>query len=257
MFAVHRVTVHGAVDAAAVRARVEAVIGHRSLLAIDPQAVADAVASLPDVRRASVDRAFPNELRIDVVPEVAVATVATSTGRYAIAASGRVIGPAGKAALPLLVSEAGTMLPPPGGIVPASLADQLHVAAAVHGHRSLALRAIRVSDLGLAAVTGKGMTLELGTGAEIERKLLIARSMLAQRPGDNQTGVQVSLRYIDVSTPDRPVYRSLSGDPATVGRGGARGAIATTDQPTPSTPVDQAAAAIAQLFVPASVSMAT
>jgi cell division septal protein FtsQ len=256
MFAVRHITVEGAspATAAAVKKRVAQVIGHRSLLAVDPQGVANAVAALPLVRRAYVDRAFPNELRIVVTPEVPVATVATLDGRYLIGASGRVIGAAARSGLPLLVAPAGTLLPPPGGVIPPALDDQLHVAAGVRGLKSLALRSIRVSDLGISATTRKGMLIELGTGSELDHKLAIAGAIIDQRPDDNTTGVQIALRYIDVSTPDHPVYRSLAGDPATAAGTPPDGVTAVEQPPGPQ---GQLAAAVASLFDSAAVSTGT
>jgi cell division septal protein FtsQ len=256
MFAVRHITVEGAspATAAVVRKRVAQVIGNRSLLAVDPQGVADAVAALPLVRRAYVDRAFPNELRIVVTPEVPVATVATLDGRYLIGASGRVIGAAARSGLPLLVAPAGTLLPPPGGVIPPALDDQLHVAAGVRGLKSLALKSIRVSDLGISATTRKGMLIELGTGSELDHKLAIAGAIIDQRPDDNTTGVQIALRYIDVSTPDHPVYRSLRGDPATAAGTPPEGVTAVEQPPGPQ---GQLAAAVASLFDSATVSTGT
>ena len=83
--------------AEAIRARVERPSAPKNLLSIDPQAVADQVAGLPQVRSVQVDRAFPRELRIRVVTERAAAIVETGTSRYTIARSGRVMGDAPKA----------------------------------------------------------------------------------------------------------------------------------------------------------------
>jgi cell division septal protein FtsQ len=256
LFAVRHVTVEGAPSATAamVRRRVDQVIGTESLLAVDPQRVANAVAGLPSVRRVYVDRAFPNELRIHVTPEVPVATIATLSGKYAIGASGRVIGPAGRGSLPLLVVPAGTILPPPGAVIPSTLDDELHVAVGVHGLKGMALRSIRVSDLGISAMTRKGMLLELGTGAALDQKLAIAGAILAQRPDDNATGVPVALRYVDVSMPDHPVYRTLQGDPGTANGTPPQG---TPGAEVPSGPAGELAAAIASLFDPGTVSTST
>ena len=87
MFSIDRVTVTGATGSArdAIRAEALAAAGSGSLLAVDPQAVADAVARMPLVRSVRVDRAFPHELRVTVVAEHPAAIVQTGTSRYLIA----------------------------------------------------------------------------------------------------------------------------------------------------------------------------
>ena len=111
-FDVQRVEVRGAADAGAVRAAVTRRSAGRSLLDIDPGAVARAVAALPTVQRATVDRAFPGTLSITVVPE---RPIAVAPGRIAISATGRVLGRA-PGGLPV-IGAAPADLPGPGGVV--------------------------------------------------------------------------------------------------------------------------------------------
>ena len=67
-FDVERIEVQGAGGAEArVRDAVQASVGGTSLLQTDPAALAAALATLPQVRSASVDRAFPQTVRVSIV----------------------------------------------------------------------------------------------------------------------------------------------------------------------------------------------
>ena len=199
-FGVERVQVSGAADASAVRAAVVRESAGRSLLDVDPGAVARAIAALPSVQRATVDRAFPHTLAITVVPERAIAA---APGRVSISATGRVLGRAA-AGLPM-IAAAPADIPGPGGVVAATgVLDELAVARAM---RPMHPRAIAYGPDGLTARTAAGTEIRFGDGADIPAKLRVARSVLRRAEGP--------VRYVDVSVPAAPALRLGAPDPLT------------------------------------------
>ena len=222
-----QVTVTGAKPKVAkqVAAAARQLVAGRSLLAVDPGLLARQLAALPTVRSVTVLRRFPHGLRIRVTAEVPVAVVSTGSGRFVLAASGRVLGPVDRtsASLPELGQVAGAVPRPGGTATGAGLADQLAVAAALHGTR---ISAIGISADGIAAIAGK-TTLRLGDVSDLGRKLRLARAVLrASRSGGAQPP-----SYVDVSVPDHPAARSVGGDPTTGGS-----AIGTPAPPPPQGP---------------------
>jgi cell division protein FtsQ len=216
LFSIDRVTVVGATGSTrdAIRAKAAAAAGSGSLLAVDPQAVADAVAGMPLVRSVHVDRAFPHELRVTVVAEHPAAVVQTGTSRYLIARSGRVMGDAEKGSrLPLLTASAAAV-PAPGDALPPSTLDQVHLAAALLDHRDVRVTQIADSGAGLVARLAGGTQLRLGDGTDLDRKLVVAGTLLDKRPLGID-GEPLSLKYLDVSVPDHPVLRTQQLDPNT------------------------------------------
>lgn len=244
-FSVDHIAVSGAGDPSVVgevRAAAAAEVGRQGLLAVDAATVARSLAALPVVRSVHVDRAFPHELRIAVVPEVPAALVATGTGRVVIAASGRVIGFAlSSARLPVL-DAAGLSLPGPGGDVGDRLGDQLVVAAALLRYPRLKATGVGETDDGLVARLDGGLEVRLGDAGSLGTKLGLADEILRSRP-TRVDGTPEPSRYIDVSVPDHPVVRMLVGDPATGGRR-AQSTTATTGRPPAAT------ALVTDLFVP-------
>jgi cell division protein FtsQ len=251
VFGIDEIVVTGAEgsSADAIRARADAAVGSKSLLAVDPQAVADQVAGLPLVRSVHVDRAFPHQLRIRVVAERAAAIVETGTSRYTIARSGRVMGEAPKASRLPQLSATAAAIPEPGRALPPSTLDQVRLAAALLDHSDLRVTLIADDQSGLSARLQGGTELRLGDATVLDRKLVVAASLLAKRPlgGD---GEKITLKYLDVSVPDHPVIRGQQGDTATAADGER---IDLAAELAPDTPVDTALV-ISQLFRPAQLS---
>jgi len=234
VFSIDRVTVIGATGSArdAIRAKAADAAGSGSLLAVDPQAVADAVAGMPLVRSVHVDRAFPHELRITVVAEHPAAIIQTGTSRYLIARSGRVMGEAAKSSkLPLLTASAAAV-PAAGDALPPSTLDQVHLAAALLDHRALHATLIADGGAGLTARLAGGTQLRLGDGSDLDGKLAVAATLLAKRPIGTD-GQPMPLKYLDVSVPDHPVVRTNELDPSTTSdaEGSSADASSTLDQP--------------------------
>ena len=251
VFGVDRITVIGAKGSAAdaIRARVDAVVGSKSLLAIDPQSVADQVARLPLVRSVSVDRAFPHVLRIRVVTERAAAIVETGTSRYTIARSGRVMGEAPSSSKLPHLSATAAAVPQLGQALPPSTRDQVRLAAALLDHADLRVTLIADDQSGLSARLVGGTQLRLGDGMALDRKLVVAASLLAKRPR-GADGQPVALKYLDVSVPDHPVLRGEQPDAGTAADGEPvdLGAALAANMP-----VDMALV-VSQLFRPAQLS---
>jgi cell division protein FtsQ len=251
LFGVDRVTVIGAKGSAAeaIRARVDDAVGSKNLLAIDPQTVADQVSGLPQVRSVHVDRAFPNELRIRVVTERAAAIVKTGTSRYTITRSGRVMGEAPSSSKLPQLSATAAAVPQPGQALPPSTRDQVRLAAALLDHSDLRVTLIADDQSGLSARLAGGTQLRLGDGTVLDRKLVVAASLLAKRPRGTD-GEPLPLKYLDVSVPDHPVLRGETPDSGTAADGEA---VDLGAELAPDVPVDTALV-ISQLFRPAQLS---
>lgn len=208
-FAVERIAVSGSRDQAeAVRAAARRSAGDASLLAVDPDAVALAVAALPGISSATVDRSFPSTLAIRVVAERPVALVPTGHGAVLVSATGRVMGAArGRGAgLPVLAA-APSDVPGVGGVLRGEgLREEVRVAAA--DWRGLRVTAVARTADGLVARLESGAQVRLGDASAIDRKLRVARAVL-RRAADQR------VRYLDVSVPDAPALRMETEDPLT------------------------------------------
>ena len=176
-----------------------------SLVGLDTGAVVRRVEALPTVVSASVDRAFPDTLRVTVRPERPVAVIRQGDGAWLVSARGRVMSPIAvgeerslpRIWLPLAVGSPapGTfLLADEGGIAVRALARlperfPMHVAAATGTADELAL------------VLGSGTRLVLGDAEDLRLKLEVAARVLRSLRADERA----TLAYLDVSLPERPV----------------------------------------------------
>lgn len=210
LFAVGTITLRGApVDVrAAVRAAAAPWFGS-SLVGLDPAEVARRVESVPWVERASVDRAFPHTLQIDVRAERAVAVLRRGHERWLVSARGRVLArlPA-SAASPLprvwvartAALEAGDVLPDAtGGAAVRALAPLAETGLPVR----VAAAALRRGELVFRLRSD--VELRLGRPNDLRLKLAIARRILPTLPPD--------AAYLDVSVPERPVAGAAAANP--------------------------------------------
>jgi cell division septal protein FtsQ len=206
MFAVQTIDVRGASPALAaeVRAALASYEG-RSLVAVDGDAVEQRVDGLPAVRRSVVDRAFPHTLRIDVVPELAVAVLRRGTDSWLVSARGRVIGaiergshgPLPRIWLPARTEiEVGALLADdPGGLAARSLAafvgsgfpNRIAFVRALDGKITLGLRG--------------GLEIQLGAPVDLRLKVAIAHGLLPMLALPSAGGPD----YLDLAVPERPV----------------------------------------------------
>src|SRR5947209_5806774 len=112
--AVQRVTVLGVSghDAAQIRSALVAAARNMTTLNVKIAALRTAVAPFPVVKQLHVSTAFPHRMRIEVVEQVPVATIAAAGQRVAVSADGTLLRgasvPASLPTIPLAVTPAGT-----------------------------------------------------------------------------------------------------------------------------------------------------
>jgi hypothetical protein len=207
VFAVQTVDVRGGTPAlrAQVRAALEAERG-RSLVRVDTDSIAHALAPVSGVSGFSFDRSFPHTLRVVVQPEhpVLVLRIVPGTSAYLISARGRVIrrlAHSHLSSLPRLWAtkdvsvEIGDRLSGPPG-------DAATALAALQGSSwPGGVRLVRSTASELAIVLGSGFELRLGDSSDLRLKYAVARRIL-RASGAASAGAGA---YLDVSVPGRPV----------------------------------------------------
>jgi cell division septal protein FtsQ len=167
---------------------------------------------VPGVQSATYDRAFPNTLRVVVVPERPVAVIRQGASAWLVSARGRVLRALVRGAAKALpriwlprsadVQVGATVAPDEGGQAAAALATA----------RSVGFRG-RVRDVSTTAGSlvfslRSGLQLRLGDEHDLALKLAVAARILPLVRG---------AAYLDVSLPARPVAGSANAQPA--GRG--------------------------------------
>jgi cell division protein FtsQ len=208
LFAVQTLEIRGAPPAVeeAVRTTLGPVEG-QSLLRLDLESVQSRLTAIPSVRDASLDRAFPHTLRVNVTAERPVAVLRRGSEAWLVSARGRVIRPLEQPRLsrlprvwvPLTVAaDAGDRLAD-GSALKAVTA----LAALDTGPERLPARVAqaRANDDELTLVLAAGTELRLADDEELALKLAVAREvLLALDP--NVDGWPA---YIDLTVPGRPV----------------------------------------------------
>jgi cell division protein FtsQ len=202
LFAIHRVDVTGgsrAIDTQVAQA-LAPLVG-KSLVGLDGAEVLQRAEALPTVVSATYDRAFPNTLRVTVVPERAVAVLRDGPAAWVVSARGRVIRPIaaqGAGTLPRIwVAEKTVRV---GGLLPLELGGTLsRVLAAAGSFRTRVARAALANGQ-LVFHLRSGLELLLGSPSDIALKLAVAAKVLQQLPSGT--------RVVDVSVPSRPVTSS-------------------------------------------------
>ncbi len=94
----------------------------------------------------------------------------------------------------------------------------MRLAAALLDHSGLRVTLIADDQSGLSARLQGGTELRLGDGSVLDRKLVVAASLLAKRPRGTD-GEPLPLKYLDVSVPDHPVLRGEQPDSGTAADG--------------------------------------
>jgi cell division septal protein FtsQ len=207
VFSASRVMVAGAtprVDALVRRAVARDVAGH-SLLQVNASSLAARLETLPDVRAAYVDRAFPHTVAVTVVMERAAAFVRDGKARYVVSQDGRVLRSLthAPARLPRFVLPVGPV-PVAGRTVDTA---QMHAALQVLQtvppgfERDIArLRGVVSNPAGVVAVFGHGLHIRLGDTSSLPLKLRVAARVLSKMG----SSIRGSVAYVDVSAPARP-----------------------------------------------------
>jgi hypothetical protein len=213
IFAVRSIEIRGVHGAAAahVRAALRPLEG-KSLLALRGSDVEGRLAAVPDVQSATYDRAFPNTLRVVVVPERAVAVIRQGAAAWLVSARGRVLRTLPRdthRSLPRIwlprsadVQVGATVASDEGGQAAAALATARRVG--FHWR----VRDVSTTDGGLVFSLRSGLQLRLGDEHDLALKLTVAARILPLVRG---------AAYLDVSLPARPVAGSANAQPA--GRG--------------------------------------
>jgi cell division protein FtsQ len=209
LFAVERVTVHGATgpDAPAVRAALTAAARRMTTLHVEGDTLRDAVARNEAVAGVRVDRDLPHGLRIEVVERPAVATVMVNGRRAPLAPDGEVLDGA-----------------TPAPDLPALSGDGRHrtrlveLLAAAPGPLRRRARRAYVGATGLTLAMREGPTLRFGRGDRLEAKWAAAGRVLADPASSGA-------RYVDLRVPERPAAGGL------VASTSASGSTAVVDPP--------------------------
>jgi cell division septal protein FtsQ len=219
-FAVRTVDVRGGDRAiqTSVRAAVMHAVGSRSLLAVSSAGVVRAVEQIPQVRAAWVDRDFPSTVKVRIVAERPAALAQAPDGFAVVSPTGRVLTEVVRGTkLPDLPRIPVARLPSLGQRLPdATALSALAAVTAIPSSFGGQVFRVAVDADGLVIVTLRsGLGIRLGPPTDLSAKLLAARLVLLAYPRSQRA----TLRYIDVSAPDRPVVCRAGGDPATASSG--------------------------------------
>ncbi|MDX6480990.1 MAG: cell division protein FtsQ [Gaiellaceae bacterium] len=199
LFAIHEVRVTGggkAVDAQVVEA-LGPLLGS-SLVGLDGAQVLQRVEELPTVVSATYDRAFPNTLRLNVVPERAVAVLRDGAAAWVVSERGRVMKPIaaqGAPTLPRIWVAAKTVNV--GEVLPLNLGGTLTRVLTASDSFRARVGTASLADGRLVFHLRSGLELVLGTPSDIALKLAVAARVLQEIPYGTRT--------VDVSVPSRPV----------------------------------------------------
>jgi len=199
LFAIHKVNVTGgsaAIDAQVAHA-LAPLVG-KSLVGLNGSDVAQRAEALPTVVSASYDRAFPNTLRVTIVPERPIAVLRDGASAWIVSARGRVIRPIPPhtaSAYPRIWVSAKTVRV--GEVLPPAIGGTLARVLAHTG--ALRSRVVTASYAGgvIALHLRSGLDLVLGSSGNLALKGAVAERVLRQLPAGT--------RLVDVSVPSRPL----------------------------------------------------
>jgi len=201
LFAVRSVAVSGgnAALAADVREALQPVVGE-SLVGLDLDGLQARVEALPTVAAVSIDRAFPHELAVAVVPERPVAVLRRGAESWLASARGRVMGTLPKGArlgLPRVWLGRGGALAA-GDMLAGDPAAAVRAVAPLSGSSlALGVRSVRATHSELTLVLRSGLEVRLGDGTQLPLKLAVTAAVVPKLGADTA--------YLDVAVPERPV----------------------------------------------------
>jgi len=206
LFAVRSIRVEGASASVAADVRRElSRYDGRSLVGVDASSIERRLAALPAVRAATVDRAFPHTLSIDVVPELPVAVLRRGADSFLVSARGRVIAPVERRthrALPRIWLPANTQIDigsflggPDGGLAARSLAA--FVGSGFPGRVAF----VRALDGQITLGMRGGLEIRLGAPVDLRLKIAIAHGIVPSLARPAAGGPT----YLDIAVPERPV----------------------------------------------------
>lgn len=173
----------------------------QSLLRVGSADVAERLILLPEVETATIDRAFPHDLRVSITTARRVAVLRQGKSSYVVSERGRILAavpPTVQPLLPRIWVPTETDLGVGGTVGDARLLAAVQAATAVFhdGVGGLRVRFVDAGEDKLSYTLRNGLEVRLGSLRQLPLKLAIARRILAG--GTAQ-------RYVDVSVPERPV----------------------------------------------------
>jgi cell division protein FtsQ len=206
VFAVNDVVVQGAPPDVAreVRSVTREEVG-QSLLSIDTAELEGKLRLLPSVVAASVDRAFPHTLVVKVAAEHPVAVARRGDGAWLVTGSGHVvrsIAPDAQRSLPRVWLPRQVSLAM-GGTLPAAYQPAARALADARQVRFPAsVKGVRATNGEITLVLHSGREVELGEPSDLLLKVAVAAQIVPR--------LDSTLRYLDVSVPERPVASANS-----------------------------------------------
>jgi len=201
LFAVRSVAVSGADAALAadVREALQPAVGE-SLVGLDLDGLQARIEALPTVASVSIDRAFPHELAVAVVPERPVAVLRRGAESWLASARGRVMGTLPKGArpgLPRVWLGRGVALTA-GDMLAGDPAAAVRAVAPLTGSSlALGVRSVRATHSELTLLLRSGLEVRLGDGTQLPLKLAATAAVVPKLGAD--------IVYLDVAVPERPV----------------------------------------------------
>ncbi len=175
-----------------------------SLVKLDASQLEEQLLTLPSVLDASVDRAFPHELRIRVDAEEPLAVVRYDGAAWVVSRRGRVVRPrerGSRLGLPRIWSATAPDLAPGEFVGDATALTAIAALAAVPEAFPVRIRGVRGDDQTMRLVLTTGTEIRLGSTDDLSLKLRAAQAVLASL-SPSERG---ALTYLDVSLPQRPV----------------------------------------------------
>ncbi|MGZ8695550.1 MAG: cell division protein FtsQ/DivIB [Gaiellaceae bacterium] len=207
LFAIRSIEVVGAKPALErqVRDALQPLVG-TSLVALDGEAVQKRLDALPQIRRASYDRAFPNTLRVVVQPELPAAVLRSGPDGWLMSEYGAVLGKLKRPfpAYPAVWISPGETPTARTHQVPARITVALRGLAEARRVRSALLPEIakvRAVAGELTLVLRSHVELRLGDPRDLALKLAVANRVLQTLSPEERKRI----RYVDLTLPSRPV----------------------------------------------------
>lgn len=201
LFAVEKIEIDGATPPVSRQiGRALADVQGRSLWKVDVADLRHALQAIPTVREATLDRAFPNTLRVVVIPERAVAVARQGQTSWLVSDRGRVmhrVATARRMGLPRIWVPANVQLEP-GALASGALLTAVTAVAPLRSSSFPArVAAVSSTPRALRLRLRSGLLLDLGEPAEVRLKLAVAARVLPL--------LADGIAYLDVSVPERPV----------------------------------------------------
>ncbi|NJN54577.1 MAG: FtsQ-type POTRA domain-containing protein [Anaerolineae bacterium] len=196
-------------------------LARQHIFAADPTGAAEGILGVPGVLSAAVTVRWPNQAHIQVQEDTPMALWIEGSNQYWVMADGRLL-PARTDVLGLLIIEAegvqalATAVPttpeegtvPPTGALPTAntsfvSADVLAGALQLQALRPNIARLYYQPGNGLSYQDGRGWRAYFGSGTDMEQKLVVYETIIAQLLDSDVTPA-----YVSVANQARPFYRS-------------------------------------------------